>query len=343
MPDLRPLGIAAIVAALMVLAMAGAAGVGMTSLQANPLSALPFQGRGLAALQHGDMTRARLLLTEAVRRDPHALAPHVALVMQAAQAGDLPRVGERLTDVARLDPAVAAGMAQDLAGHAPGPDEAAALGKAMGASPVLAAAALTGMGGAGRDGAVVSAFLEALPPGILRKADVRRAAATQMVRLHDFSRGRAFWPGPAWIGPVYSPNFSDLDAPPPFGWQVQAGDAGVAERDGRGGVSLSAYGRTDGVLIEQLLTLAPGPWRVELDYEGQSAQGGVLVLRLRCAEDGRMLGARPLDGGEGKRTLGFSARVPADHCGGQWLDVAARAMEGEAHQDVLAIQVRVKR
>jgi len=336
----RAVGVAS---ALVGLAVAGMAARGMVSLRADPLAAQPFVDMGMAALQAGQMARANSLLAEAERRDPHDLAPRVGRVAMAAQTGSLRLVGSRLENVALLDADTAAKMAQRLAARVPGPEEAGDLARALGHAPGLAAATLAGMGGAARDGGVVSAFVGALPPKVLHDPELRRVAAIEFARLRDYVRARAFWPGPNGVGPVYSPDFADLSAPPPFGWQVMQSPAGAAEKDPQGGVALSAYGRDSGVLLGQMLTLAPGAWRIGLTYQALSPQGGVMALRLRCVDDGAVINEKPLEGGDGERVTGFVAQVPPERCEGQWLEVVARPVDGQAHQDLRALRMKVAR
>ena len=321
----------------------GDVGDAASALKAYPLAAEPFLVLALAAPDEA-MRTARL--REALQRDPHSLATHLAVMSQAAQRRDTAELGRQLAAIARLDGAVADDLLRRLANGADDAERARDLAHIVGNAPDLATKTLAGMGARvdarDRGEAILSAFVDVLPAPTLRDTAFRVRAAQEFARVGNFSKARRLWPGPPSENPIFGGDFRDLSAPPPFSWQLVASSAGAAEGAAGGGLALSAYGHGSGVLADQLLTLGPGRWKFALDYEPRSASGGALILRLRCAIGGVILAQRRLDGTRGAQHLELVGAVPGD-CGGQRLELSAEPEEANQPQQVLVHRITAER
>ena len=310
------------------------------ALASAPLAWEPFYAAGAALLPRPE---AAPLLQEAARRDPHAGGPHLALLGLAADRGGMTQVMVQLSALQRLDGVFGDGLAAKLGAHVARAADATQAAAALSGHPALVAPFLDGFARTQRPAALVLALVDALPAAALDDPRARASAVAEMVRIGAYARARALWLGGLRAtarpqGPVYSPDFADLTAPPPFGWALQASDAGVAERDRARGLALTAYGRVAGPLVSQLVTAMPGRWRLQLVYAPQGGAAGALRLRARCADDGAVLAERALDNGmAGPQRLDLPFVVPTGHCAAQSLEIAAQATDGARGQ---AVQVR---
>ncbi len=322
-------------------------GVIAAALASDPLAPEPFVAAGnAAALRNPGGRQTRALYGEAVRRDPHELLPRLALLQSQVHAGRIGAAIGQLSVVWRIENGVAAevltrlGATTDSAPHAD-----LALG-ALASHPELVASYLNGFSTVTHPQPLIMHVVNGVTPGALAIPDARNLVIALRVTARDYAGARALSrTGRASEGAVHSPDFADLAAPPPFGWQLATGEFGAAEASPQGGIDLAAYGRAPGVLLRQLVVLTPGPHRVTLRYEPQGGADGVLVARLVCADTGNALGKQGLRaGGEGLRVLNLEVTVPpagamAGACGGQYLDIAS-VVPGEmaAEQEVRAVR-----
>jgi hypothetical protein len=164
----------------------------------------------------------------------------------------------------------------------------------------------------------------------------RGVILTRIAADGRYADARAVWArsvGAAGSAVPYDGNFRKLSGPAPFNWRIAQPGSGVATmqtRPGVGSVLSAAYPSSETPTIaEQLLTLAPGAyrltgrWRVE-----QPAAGAAMSWSLTCAE-GAALGAwrhgtdTPIDW----TRFDLAFVVPAD-CRGQWLRLSGRAGDG---------------
>lgn len=122
----------------------------------------------------------------------------------------------------------------------------------------------------------------------------------------------------------------------PFQWRLAAApgvSAQIIEDDlGRNGGALRVDhdGRRASVLAEQLMVLDPGQhvltgeWRFETPSDGGNVGWTVL-----CAETGRPIGTRPVEGTgavePGWRSWSLTLNVPSSGCSAQWLRLEAAA------------------
>ena len=115
---------------------------------------------------------------------------------------------------------------------------------------------------------------------------------------------------------LFNPGFADISAPPPFNWTFNQTSEGVAEPDGKGGLSVLYYGRARAVFATQLLLLPPGSYRLAMRAERASGEAGEIRWGLRCANSDKVLTDLPMRAGAA--VSGFT--VPAG-CPAQWLEL----------------------
>jgi len=297
------------------------------ALAAAPLAWEPFHAAGIARLPRAD---AQVLFDEALRRDPHALPPHLALLALAAQRGDIDRVMAHLAAIRRLDSALGDDLLGRLGARADSAEAIAQAADGLAHHPDLLAPFLTGFAGARHPAALVLALADRLPRAALADPQARAALIADLVRTGAYARARALWqsalpPGAAPGDPVFSPDFADLAAPPPFGWLLHGGDAGVAERDPAGGIAVRAYGRAAGPLVEQWVTLGPGRYRLILAGGRGEGAAGALRVQVHCAADNGLIADRAL-AADGTALVEFA--VPGEGCAAQVVAVSAVAADG---------------
>jgi hypothetical protein len=149
----------------------------------------------------------------------------------------------------------------------------------------------------------------------------------------QFARARLLWSrfyGVRADAGLFNPGFAEVSAPPPFNWDFPQTTEGVAEPDGKGGLSVLFYGRANAVLASQLLLLSPGPYRLTASSAGSDVAGVRWVVRCADAErDLLTLNLRPA-------TVSGAFAVPSD-CRAQWLE-----LRGVAGDSPRTIELRIR-
>jgi hypothetical protein len=201
-----------------------------------------------------------------------------------------------------------------------------------------------GLANAGKSGPLMIRLVRTMPRSALAEPETRQMAIGMLVKAGAFAEARRLWASaaPSRSGPVYSPDFSERSAPPPFNWQLEQTATGVAERRRSGGLMVEYYGRESGILAGQLLTLQPGSYRAVLDYRTESGTPGAIALQVHCAGSDVLLAQVPLTAGAGsgeKRGLGFA--VPAAACAAQRLALVGLPLEERSGQAIAARRLDV--
>lgn len=311
------------------------------ALPGAPLAYEPFFGVAAAAFRGRDQVggdRETALLREALRRHPRSREARLLLMRQAVGRGQLKEAIDQLAALNRLSPAmvgqlmVALGAALTTERNA---DEAAL---ALRDHPELYRPFIEGYSRSEKPAALTTRLISRLPAEAFADPVVRRIAIALLVKAQAFSTARRLW-GSAFAKQgelLHSPNFSDRRAPPPFNWEFAEDETGVAERAEGGGVELVYYGRVPGRLVSQLLTLAPGGYRLAIDYRSIAGTAGAIGLEVRCAGLEQVLGMIPLGartGADGEAQLAFT--VPSSGCTGQTVALVGRALEEREGQEAL--------
>jgi len=173
----------------------------------------------------------------------------------------------------------------------------------------------------------------------------------------DFARGRQLWsrwiapPGSAPAGQLQDSTFRGAvrgDAPPGFAWTIRnipGADATTSKSGGGSGIHVEAVGESSGTLVDQLLTLAPGSYALEVDARADAAALDSIVWRLDCQAGSAV--SLPLElrtrGRTGEwRRLGARFSVPADRgCPAQLLSLGVRSSDGDSARSADFTRLRI--
>src|SRR5690606_26043703 len=88
--------------------------------------------------------------------------------------------------------------------------------------------------------------------------DWRRPLVTGLAASGAYAKAHALWARLSGVRPVrglFNTAFETSSAPPPFNWSFPETGDGIAEPDGKGGLTVLYYGRANAVLASQLLSL----------------------------------------------------------------------------------------
>ncbi len=144
---------------------------------------------------------------------------------------------------------------------------------------------------------------------------------------------------PTSAAPVQDPDFSDARRAFPFGWNlVETGSAGAerAQIDGRPALSWQASPGGEGQVATQLLTLAPGAWRLATRTASAPAEDDAPpVWTLACAETGGGELARLVQPKQKDQDASAEFTVPAD-CTAQWLVLNLKAGDAPNRSGAIA-------
>ena len=172
-----------------------------------------------------------------------------------------------------------------------------------------------------------------------------------LVERGDVQRAYLLWARFSGVGTddqpsalIYNPLFKDLPGLAPFNWRFPESNAGVAERSGSSGLQVQYYGREDARLVEQLLVLPPGRYRLSSRVEGKVApESGKLAWQLTCDRSANT----PLDlslttGTETQRVVSGEFTI-ASGCASQWLRLVGAPAEFSKDINLTIAEVSVKR
>ncbi len=141
---------------------------------------------------------------------------------------------------------------------------------------------------------------------------------------------------------VQDADFSRADLDYPFGWRLtQAGDVG-AQRvrvEGQTGLNLRASPSGSGPVATQLLTLAPGTYRLWTQTGVALADPAALPFwTLTCAQAGGGQIALLDQPAQARQAAAIAVTVPTD-CPAQWLSLNLRPSDGEQSGEVARVAV----
>lgn len=288
-----------------------------------PLEEEPFILAGLARFNAGDYDGADTALEVARRRNPRSREALFLSADVALAAGDIRSAVESLEIALRIAP-----QQQKL------PQEAIILLTSDADAGRAALAALRtdtmkseALIALARSGASSSRLLDAIkltraPKALASNPGGISAITRPLIDAADFEGAFRVWsalllapPSPRAL--IRNPRFEGT-LPSPFGWDILSGADGFAEAQSDGLVG-EAYGRRSTPLARQLLMLAPGVYRLEVEVELANELIETVVLCAPATEIARSAIAQ-----EG--VVSTSITVPAG-CKGQWLEVRARASD----------------
>jgi hypothetical protein len=287
-----------------------------------PLAPEPFLVAGVKDQMAGRLEAARRVFVAAQWRDPRSLPAAYFLADYYFRTGKVLDGLQQTTLLARLSPGGVAAVAPFIATYAQNranwPQMRALFRSQEGfEDQVLSILA--------RDAANADAVLA------LADADHRSPKSPWLTTLleslatsGDYARARAIW---ASVGGgtngelVYDPSFSSPGPPPPFNWTLASSAIGLAERQPGKRLHVIFYGYVDGVLASELLTLAPGTYRVAMQLVGAPVHPETLRWSIRCDKTQEAFATAAVTD---LASRGWTFQVPAN-CPAQWLELSGRS------------------
>lgn len=306
----------------------------------------PREGRayrilGQIAERAGDSAAAVRLHEKASQLAPRDLPSHAWLERHYLATGKLDSALDQIDLMLRIEPEIQPQQFAILLAMAELPQAQAAVAKMLSRQPPWRAGFLSYLGREAKDSRAVAPLvnrLRALPDGL---SDSELAAwIERLARDQRWGEGYLAWVGsltPAQqleLDNVFNGGFEQEPSNNGFDWRFQHVSGAAIERLPDGGANGNLALRVsfeDRRIpfnhVQQLLALAPGSYRLagRARAEGLRSERG-LVWRVVCASDDRQLASTdPLMGHSQWRQFATDFEVPAENCGGQWLQLAVPA------------------
>ena len=283
----------------------------------DPLAPEPFLVRGVQLSLSGDVAQARHAFEAAQWRDPRSLPAAYFLADQSVREGKIGPGLRQIAALARLSPNGGQTAGPYIASFAANPANWPVLRRTFRANPGLAEPAFD----------TLSSKIETVP-ALLALADSQaftpRASwfprlLDTLIKAEQYDRAQSIWARASKVRGaelLHDASFTDKVSLPPFNWALTSNAVGLAERQPVGRLHVLYYGQEDGLLATQLLTLSPGPYRLNYKFLGGSSAGeGGLTWSVWCDKASSALASVTVRQGA---EHGLKFVVPAD-CPAQWL------------------------
>jgi hypothetical protein len=298
----------------------------------SPLSPEPFLVHGVQAQMAGDAQAARLAFLAAQRRDPRSVPAAYFLAEYSLRSGRLYDGLNQTALLARLLPATTATLSPFLAAYAknravwPQIRTMFRTEKGLEDSVLLALA---------QDGHNAEAILALADQDHLKPdSPWLPTLLYSLVGQGDYAKARAIWasvgraqPG---AGLLYDADFSGPAAPPPFNWVLVSSTVGLAERQPGKKLHVLFYGNQDGTLASQLLLLAPGTYRLQMQLVGGPVHPELLSWSVRCDKSTEPVASVGITEAAAR---GWAFQIPAN-CPAQWIELSGRSGDVAQQTDV---------
>ena len=299
----------------------------------SPLEAGPFLVRGVQAQLDGNQRLATQAFQAAELRDGRSIPARYFLAEQYFRSGDTTRGLREIAVLARMVPNGVDNLAPFIASYAKDPRNRPHLLALFSSDRQIEQAALQILAS---DAANTDLILGLASHSNSPPLWGERLLQT-LVAAGQYQRARALWSRLAGIAPprgqlIFDPGFKGSDAPAPFNWTLTSSTAGLAERQSGGRLHVIYYGQEDGVLAIQLLTLAPGRYRLGMRVAGDAAHASSLTWSVTCARVNEPLLAFSLADAR-RAAQGLSFVVP-DGCQAQYLKLVGTAPDLPQQIDV---------
>lgn len=326
------------------------------SLAGAPMAADPFALLAVRATRSGDTAAATRLLEEARRRNPRHRLARLLLMERYVRDNRPDEAGIELAAINRLVPEASQLTLGAMTAMALDPRAKRALARAMSGDPGLQPL-LARLVAKGAPVETVLMLARTLPAGAVESANFpwRQPLIERLIKDGRYGQARMLWRSflgatvrPADRG-VFNAGFARSDALPPFNWRLASGEVGAVELTRRNTMTVDYFGRQSGELVAQLLTLAPGRYRLSFTAEGKaSAEASRLVWFVRCAapglrpEQGTAILTAVVDGiGGAPATRTATFTVPAAACPAQWLSLEGLAADMPSAQNLEIMRLSI--
>lgn len=270
------------------------------SARGDPLAPEPFLYA--AAAQFPDdrsigTQQAARLLTAALQRDPRSRQARMLLLRRAVGTGQLDAAIDQLAVLNRLSPEETALLLKAVGRSIVTISQVDDVSAALARYPELFAEFIRGFNAAPKSTRVIMRLVDALPVSAITNVEIRSGLVTRLVANQAYPEARAVAGrgSRSVLGALLNdPTFINGKSNPPFGWEYFQNGTGVAERQGKGIVFVDYFGRRSGPLLRQLVTLAPGHYRIRLEGEAAEPGPASIALQVRCLDADSELVSLPL-------------------------------------------------
>ena len=304
-----------------------------------PLAPEAFLVRGVQARLAGQTPVAEQSFLAAARRDPRSLPARFFLAELYFRSGDAQRGLQQIAVLARLAPNGFQSVAPYLAAYAKDRANWPQLRRLFRSDPALRDTALAALATDAANADVILALAGDRLQG--SRPPWAPTLIASLVKAGQYRKAHALWATSSSIRVqpgtlLYDPGFADVQAPPPFNWELTSSTVGLAERLPGGRLHVIFYGREDGVLAKQLLLLGPGAYRMTMQVTGDLSRARALSWSVRCEKSQTPFATVPLDAA----SRGWTIRVPQG-CGAQWLELSGSSTDIPQQSDVTISALRL--
>lgn len=309
----------------------------------NPLRTEPFLVEGALAERAGDYDRANKLLAEARARDPRSAAARYLYADTAVRQGKVVEALKEMAVLSRLVPGTSVELVPALAQFAQSPGSHEKLASILAQNPQLKTPVLNALSANPQNAELVTALAGPTPNDPGARAWQSRLLNGLVAQGH-YQRAYGLWrrfaqlPREAAVPLLFNGSFRELPAPPPFNWDFNLSDAGIAE-PGKGNLRVLFYGRQDATLATQLLLLPPGAYRLQSPIMSR-VEPTALSWVLTCAGGKVSLLQLPLNR-SGSQQGTFT--VPETGCRAQQLQLNGKMEESPQDIDVEIGPLQIER
>ena len=294
------------------------------AIRRSPLSLEPFLVEGIKRQGAGQEALAGRLFLEAEQRDPRNVAPHYFLADHYAKSGQAGLGLTELGKIIRLVPGSAEKLAPRIATAAQQAGGAAMIRPLLAENPELRDDLMRAMSTDARNldfvvslrtvnssndwqpvmvQSLIAAGLYERAFGLWRQANGVRAAASRSL--------------------VIDPSFR-LTAPPPFGWTLASGAAGIAESSDSG-LHVVTYGRDPFVVASQTSLLTRGDYLLAQRIISANGNTDGLKWQVSCLGPDRTLASFAVGRDANVSALGKFA-IPAG-CAAQRIELLSNSVD----------------
>jgi hypothetical protein len=290
-----------------------------------PLAADPYLVRGVQAQLSGNLSLAEQAFLAASWRDGRSLPARYFLADLYFRKGDARNGLREVGVLARLAPNGAQTVAPYIAAYAANRSNWPQLRALFRSEPWLEEPALVALANDAKNADTILA---------LSNPQRRRPDSPWLAGLlaslngsGQYAKARQVWAMMSRVqldqnSLIYDPQFVRSEAPPPFNWLLASSTLGLAERQQGGGLHVLYYGQEDGVLAEQLLTLAAGRYRFSSEIMGSPTNAASFEWVLQCHGTNAPIASAGLDAA----SHGLRFEVPAA-CRGQRLELVGTSSD----------------
>jgi len=307
----------------------------------SPLSPEPFLVHGVQAQMAGDAQGARLAFLAAQRRDPRSVPAAYFLAEYYLRSGQLYDGLRQTALLARLLPTTTNTLSPFLAGYAKNRAAWPQMRALFRTEDGLQDGVLTALAQNGQNAEAILALAD--PAHRRPDSPWLPTLLYSMIAQGDYTRARSIWAavGRARLGAdlLYDADFSEPVAPPPFNWVLVTSTVGLAERQPGKRLHVLFYGNQDGPLASQLLLLAPGSYRLQIQVVGGPAYPELLGWSMRCAKSSQPFASVGITEAAAR---GWNFQVPAG-CPAQWIELSGRSGDVAQQADVTISGLSLRR